>query len=323
MRSAKILNVFWHSVDGDCSSVNRVNPTTVLFREHIKFLAANFTLISLLEFFRMRQDKRYNHSYHKPPLLLGFDDGFRNVIRYALPILEEFEAPAVFFVIGEILKNPDFVPWYVEMTHMMRRTVKKVIVYRNTNINPAVPEQAMKLRQLFLASFRTCGSESERQMLLTSFADALGVSRPVAQDLDEDLKFVDEKDLNSLPSSSLLTIASHAMTHRDLANLSYEEQLDELQHSDSLLRKHCRSYYPVLAYPNGSFNAHTVSIATKIYRAGFASFLGASYRNLYAYPRICIGNDSVEELAYTVSSKRLKYILPVKRFLHVTGIRPV
>jgi hypothetical protein len=111
------------------------------------------------------------------------------------------------------------------------------------------------------------------------------------------------------------------MTHRYLATLTYAEQAYELEQSDLLLCEQCPSYYPVVAYPLGSFNDDTLSIANRIYKAGFATFLGSSYSNLYAYPRIGLGHNAVEELAYILSPKRLKYILPLKRFLHITGIR--
>lgn len=323
MRSTRILSVFWHSVESDSFSPDRVYPTEHLFREHIKFLVANYTPISILDFLEIHEQKRSNDSYKKPPLLLGFDDGFKNVIHRALPILEEFRAPAVFFVIGAVLRNPYFVPWYVEVRHLIRRTTKKTLVYRGATLDLAGQPNVMHLRSLFAASFLACRSESDRQTLLQNFADSLGVTRPQAHDLDEDLQFVNGKDLAALPSSSLLTVASHAMTHRDLGILSDEEQVEELEVSDSLLRVQCPSYYPVIAYPNGSFNSKTLSIARRIYKAGFAVLLGASYRNPYAYPRIGIENDSVGEVAYAVSSKRRNYILPVKRFLHVTGIRPL
>jgi hypothetical protein len=88
-----------------------------------------------------------------------------------------------------------------------------------------------------------------------------------------------------------------------------------------LLRQHCPAYYPIISYPGGSFSADTIAIATRIYKAGFAVFLGASYRNRYAYPRVGINYASSRELAHIVSPNRLNYILPLKRFLHVIGIR--
>jgi len=322
MNSEKLLSVFWHSVERDDFSPDRLHPTESLFKKHLKFLLANYTPISILDFLQLREHKR-SISYTKRPVLLGFDDGFKNIMRLALPILEEFRVPAVFFVIGNILRNPCFVPWHIEVRHVIRRTTKKTLIYRGATLNLTELENVVRLKGRFAASFLACRSDVDRQALLQNFADSLGVARPVADDLDEDLRFVNKADLANLPSSSLLTVASHAMTHRDLATLPYKEQVEELELSDLLLREYCASYYPVVAYPNGSFNLETINIASRIYKAGFAVFLGASYRNLYAYPRIGIENHSVKEVAYAISLKRRKYILPIKRFLYLSGIRPL
>jgi peptidoglycan/xylan/chitin deacetylase (PgdA/CDA1 family) len=321
MRNPKILSVFWHSVDDNPVLPNGPNPTVSVFREHIKFFTENYTPITISEFLRIRQEKRLIFSYNKPPVLLGFDDGFKNVIRYALPVLEEFKVPTLFFVIGEILRSPDFVPWYVERKHLLRKTVARTVAYGNRSFNLSLRQDRAKLMRVFDASFETCVAEADRQNLMRDFAEVLGVHRPKRADLDEDLKFIDAKDLANLMPSSLVTVASHAMTHRDLATLSYDEQVYELEQSDLLLRQHCPSYYPVIAYPNGSFNKDTIVIAKGIYKAGFAVLLGSSYGNVYAYPRIGLRHDSVQELAYAISAKRLNYIFPVKRLLHVAGIR--
>jgi hypothetical protein len=224
---------------------------------------------------------------------------------------------------GEILKNPDFVPWYVEVIHLIRRAARNIVLHEGTRINLTVPADIAKLRGIVGAAFRRCRSEADRQTLLTNFANMLGSIRPKAHELDEDLQFVDGRDLANLTASSLLTIGSHAMRHYDLATLSYEEQVYELVESDHVLRQQCQCYYPVIAYPNGSFNAYTVNIGTRIYEAGFAVLLGASHRNIYAYPRIGLQRGSVREVAHAISPKRRNYILPLKRMLHVTGIRPL
>jgi peptidoglycan/xylan/chitin deacetylase (PgdA/CDA1 family) len=318
----KILSVFWHSVDGHSAGPDGTNPTVSLFREHIRFFRQNYTPISAPEFLRIYRDRRLSRFYDKPPVLLGFDDGFKNIIRHALPVLEELKVPALFFVIGEILRNPDFVPRYIEVKQLLRRARGKQFVYDGTKIDLSLPQDGIKLRRLFGASLRACNLESDRQKLLNNLAALLGVDRPKGSDLDEDLKFVDIKDLVGLTSSSQLTLASHAMTHRYLATLTDEEQVYELEQSDLLLREHCQSYYPVIAYPGGSFNAATIAIAKRTYEGGFSTFLG-TYQNLYAYRRICLGHNSVQELAYAISRKRLNYILPIKRLLHITGIRPL
>ncbi|MDH3599395.1 MAG: polysaccharide deacetylase family protein [Candidatus Tectomicrobia bacterium] len=323
MKKMRILSLFWHSVESDVIPLDYLdgsNPTTSMFREQVKFVLSHYNSVSIIEFLELLRNPDAGHSTHKAPVLLGFDDGFKNVMTNALPILNEFNIPAVFFVTGEILRNPDFVPWFVEVKHLMRWAMHQTIVYRDTKFHLVSPQDCTKLQALLNLSIQACRSETERQRLLTYCANLLGVDRPAAPDLDDDLRFVSKEDLAELGSSSLLTVASHAMTHRHLGSLTYEEQLHELEQSDTLLRQHCPSYYPIVAYPSGSFNTDTISIATHTYAAGFATFLGASYRNPYAYPRIGVNQDTVQELAYAVSPQRLNYLLPLKRALHSSGI---
>ena len=87
------------------------------------------------------------------------------------------------------------------------------------------------------------------------------------------------------------------MSHRDLTMLSYEEQVSELEQSDSLLRDQCSCYCPVIAYPNGSFTAETIAIAKRVYKAGFAVFW-ARPTELHPYAQISVENASVPEVAY-------------------------
>ncbi|MGH9856962.1 MAG: polysaccharide deacetylase family protein, partial [Acidobacteriota bacterium] len=211
MRKTMNLSVFWHSVEADSLSPDGTNPSARLFREHVRFLSENYTPISVVDFLQIQRDKKLTRSYRKAPVCLGFDDGFKNVLTNALPVLEEFKVPAVFFVIGEILRNPNFVPWYVERKHLIRKAAKKTITYCNTSINLSLQQDRTKLKSLFDASFKGCPSEFDRQKALNDFANLLDVNRPEGADLDEDLKFVEPKDLANLPSSSLLTVASHAM----------------------------------------------------------------------------------------------------------------
>ncbi len=319
----KILSLYWHSVEPDSINpeyIDGSNPTASIFRDQIKFIVNKYTPISIFDFMKIIENKNLIRSYAKPPVLLGFDDGFKNVIDQALPVLSEFKIPAVIFVIGEILKNPDFVPWYVEMIHMLRKTKKKTVIYDNVTIDLVSKKGRTLLRNLFEASFKALKFDDDRQRLLTKIVGLLEVERPRASELDDDLRFVCKEDLSDFFSTSLLTVASHAMTHRNLASLTYEEQVYELEQSDSLLKEHCPSYYPAISYPDGSFNKDTVSIAKGIYKSAFALLENSSYSNLYAYSRIGVGHDTVQELVHATSFVRLNFLLPVKRFLHNNNI---
>ena len=323
MRGFKIICICWHSVDSDSTnpeSLDGSNPTLSQFREQIGFLTEYYSPISIRQFVELSENPSLLCAYKKPPILLTFDDGFKNVIDQALPVLSEFGVPASFFVIGQIIKNPDFVPWYVEGTHMLRRTPKTTVVYQGTTLNPRSQEGRAKLMHLFYCAFQASHTHAESEATLFQLSELLAVKRPGAGDLDNDLRLVNADDLTKLGASSLLSIGSHAMTHRFLNNLNYTEQVFELEQSQLLLSKISPSYFPALAYPGGAFNGDTVAIAKGKYKCAFALASGSSYRDIYVYPRVIIGRNTASHLAYAISSLRLSYLLPVKRLLRTSRI---
>ena len=190
-------------------------------------------------------------------MLLGFDDGFKNVIRYALPVLDEFKVPAVFFVIGRDSEEPQFCALVCGGEAACSQGEKKDrYFYDNTYLDLSLQEDGVRLRGLFDASIRASKSEADRQKLLTHLAELLCVDRPEGPELDEDLKFVDREDLISLPSSSRLTVASHAMTHRYLATHTTNKLMNwsrAIFYCRSIVHRTTR----VVAYPLGSFNDDT------------------------------------------------------------------
>ena len=156
MRRLNVLSVFWHRIESDSTPPEHLDgtaSTVSAFRDHIRFLTSKYTPISIVEFLRIASNRNLIRSYPKPPILLGFDDGFKSVITNALPILSEFGAPAVFFIAGEILKDPDFVPWFVEMKHVIRRAEPRNVVYRDVRLNLAWREDQARLRRLVAACF--------------------------------------------------------------------------------------------------------------------------------------------------------------------------
>jgi len=319
----KILCVFWHRIYSDSSSTVDAggNPSVSTFRNQLSFLIQNYTPISICEFLEIIEGREDGRSYRRPPVLLGFDDGFKSVLTNGLPIMTELKVPATMFVIAGTLLDRQFVPWFLEVRHIIRKTRRQRLTLYNANLDLRVRGDRLMVGRLFRARLRACRLETERQQLLTEFAALMDVRRPTLADLDEDLLLVDREDLAALERSSVLTIASHTMTHRYLESLTGDEQLYELRESNSVLRQNCAAYCPVIAYPSGSFNRVTMSAVDKIYRAGFAVASGSSYRNHHAYPRIALESTAANELAYLLGRVRLNWLLPIKRVLNVIGLR--
>jgi peptidoglycan/xylan/chitin deacetylase (PgdA/CDA1 family) len=322
----KILSLLWHSVKNDF--INQEyhygsNPTQSIFKEQIKFIVDNYTPISIIDFANILEQNISPKVYSKPPVLLGFDDGFKDVLKYALPVLNTFEIPALFFIIGKTIIDKDFVPWFIEIKYLVRKTQKKTILYNNTTFELSTKNQRFALMNFLSAAFMNYKRESDRQTFMENLSELFDIERPLKSHLDEDLILADKEDLIALGSDSLLTISSHSQTHNILANLSRQEQIFELENSNLLLSDNCPSYYPAISYPNGSFNHDTTDIAQQFYKFGFATLLGSSYRNFFKYPRIILKSYNVERLKYVLSPLRLNLIHPVKKFLYKFRLRKI
>ena len=74
------------------------------FVEQLSFLQRNYRIISLSEYLRARREGRPLPPYSA---ILTFDDGFRNFLTVAAPLLSERNIPAAMFLITDRMRNGD------------------------------------------------------------------------------------------------------------------------------------------------------------------------------------------------------------------------
>src|SRR5260370_15067445 len=68
-----------------------------IFRDHDSYFSKNFDLIS--------EDDLLSRRLPKRPLLITFDDAYRSILTVGGPILREFSAPSIFFIIPSVVQN--------------------------------------------------------------------------------------------------------------------------------------------------------------------------------------------------------------------------
>lgn len=82
-----------------------VTPET--FRSHLAFIKQKYSPVSLTELI----NRVKNHTLEGKEICITFDDGYRDNITNALPILEEFQIPATVFVTTSHLGQVGTFPW--------------------------------------------------------------------------------------------------------------------------------------------------------------------------------------------------------------------
>jgi len=104
MKKGRLEIILYHFVSDENNIFTGFghNVKPVVFREQIKYLSENYTIIS----FEQAKNVIIN-GYKGPYVSICFDDGYSNNIIEAYPILEEFKIPATIFICPSVLGNRD------------------------------------------------------------------------------------------------------------------------------------------------------------------------------------------------------------------------
>ncbi len=202
-----------------------------------------------------------------PFAVLTFDDGYRDQMDHAVPVLTRHEAPFTLYV------TPGFAErrarlWWVELEEAVRNasTIDVEIGGTSIALPAASPEEKQAAFTLLYRRLKAC-SEEELLLVIGRLAQAWEV--------DQD-RIVDElcmgwSEIEALARNPLVTIGAHTMTHPRLARVGEADMRTEVGASRSVLEDRLARPVVHLAYPVGDAG----SAGSREFRAasdfGFAS----------------------------------------------------
>jgi peptidoglycan/xylan/chitin deacetylase (PgdA/CDA1 family) len=224
-----------HSATGDPWGL-AVDPRH--FAEHVELLASTFRPLPLG---RLVEDARLGH-VAASSVAVTFDDGYRDNLVVAKPLLERHGvAASVFVVTGAVGSAREF--WWDRLERV--RTAAGL---------PDADYRALHARLLGLAH------ESRRDALDELLA-GLSVSAP------HERTTLTVEELGMLASGELIEVGAHTVTHPDLRQLPRSGQLREMRASRRQLEDWLARPVTGFAYPFGGLGPTTAGTARA---AGFA-----------------------------------------------------
>lgn len=281
---------------GDLDSWLRVE--TSAFREHLKLLSNRGEFI---------QPSALSHvdelQGDGPFFLLTFDDGYSNNLRLAVPILREYDVPALFFVsTHHLITGERF--WF-------DRVVDGVQATRTTRVD---------LRQFGLRRYRFPARDDVRrweaiQGLLSDIKRIGNPGTPAVNRVVDHLASLAEQDsrvtewcrplrveeLQEMASTGLCHFGSHGHRHEILTLLDEKPLNETLVNSRRILEGLLGVPVTDLAYPNGN---HDDRVAAACREAGYERAFGVEPALLgrghdpFRIPRLLVGGyDSAGQLA--------------------------
>lgn len=209
---------------------------------------------------------------------LTFDDGLRNNVEVAWPILRRLQIPATFFVCPGLIERREWL-WPHENRQRLRHAGPEGAGRLARELGaPAGIEPFMNwMKSLPLAA---------RQAAERAVRAATPHYRPSsAERHDFDVATWDE--LRTL-DPALVTIGSHTLKHPILPSLSEAQADAELGESRSAIEAALQRPAGFFAYPNGDYDAVIYRLVQKHYRAAVDTTEGwaSPAADLYRLPRV-------------------------------------
>jgi peptidoglycan/xylan/chitin deacetylase (PgdA/CDA1 family) len=200
------------SAPSDAYPFDQLHVRTSELAAHCELIASCCTPTSLAD---LRRAVLEDSPLPARPVLVTFDDGYRNIATLAVPILERYGIPAAFFV-----------------------------------CTSSIAER----RLLWYDAIARRGKEADAgRMKRLSFAEWRRVERDARTPVDDDdpLAPMTLQDIQALAAHRLFEFGSHTASHPILASAPVSAQRDEIVTSLRVLETWTRKPVTAFAYPNG------------------------------------------------------------------------
>jgi len=269
------------------------------FRTHMRLLKDNFHLV------RFEEDWS---GLKGPAVAVTFDDGYADNALKALPILEEMEVPATFFVsTGTLGTRQEF--WWDELERIVLGGEKRPAEFRldDPEYERAWPTlSGTQCQALYEDLQRLMGKVGplRREGWAGQLRKWAGLDR-TGREIHRPLS---ENELKRLADSQWATVGAHTVTHTPLSTLSEDEQLNEIVLSKEHLERITGRKVEVFSYPFGRKVDYTRTSVRICREAGFlksaANFPGQAHRwtDRFQIPRQLVRNWDGETFAAQLRS---------------------
>ena len=214
----------------------------------------------------------------RPFAVLTFDDGYRDNLTRALPVLDRLQAPFTVYVpTGAITR--ELYAWWLALRALIRSHDELTIECMGERFSCAnLADKVAALR----AVARWVGRDFSRSFDLAPTFAAYGISLEALADA----YFLNENDLRALARHPLVTIGAHTTSHAALATLEADKARAEMAENKSFLEGLLGREVAHFAYPYGAADAGYGGREAKLAReTGFASAVRLQNRPVFPVHR--------------------------------------
>jgi peptidoglycan/xylan/chitin deacetylase (PgdA/CDA1 family) len=230
----------------DAFQPNRLLEVTPAFLEDVLRVlrGADIAVVTLDEMHRRLTERDFRRRF----VCLTFDDGYRDNLRYALPILRTYQAPFTLYVptsfpdrVGEL--------WWLTLEHAIARhdRISLVMDGRDRRYECDTPEAKYELYEHIYWWLRSLPSEDDLRAAVRDLGTRYGVDDA---GLREELCMT-WSEIEEVASDPLATIGAHTVNHVMLRKASDDAVRSEMQQSAAVIEAALGKRPVHFSYPVG------------------------------------------------------------------------
>ena len=260
-----------------------------LFDKCISYITRNYEVVLL-------EDLIFSPELHnkKKFATILFDDGYKDNLLYAAPILDKYKCKASFYVVTDCIEN-NIVTWTHILEHIFQYTSKSDI-----NLTFDFLPDDLKVTRLInedirmdylrkLIPFLKTLPHQQRNIVIETV-------RTTFSDIDLPRIMMNWRDLMELKNAGHY-IGSHTVSHCMLGTMYDEGEIrNELILSAQAIEKNLGYFPKTISYPVGSYNDTTIRISKEAgYTIGLAvkqKLFDPDRESVFEIPRIELYNES-------------------------------
>jgi peptidoglycan/xylan/chitin deacetylase (PgdA/CDA1 family) len=264
MSKKSIRNFLFHRVSPERDLL--WDPMEVAhFEKCIKYISSHYEVIGVEQLPELKNDFQ-KHKY----ATISFDDGYKDNITYALPVLDKYGIKASFYVVTDCI-DKNIPTW----THLVE------YLFQHTTKNNLQLDFDFFSVPFIVKGFRSSAERIEYCRKLIPYLKVLSneqrvsVISAITQTFDDVkipefmMSWNDLKELNAKGHY----IGSHTVTHGMLGRMSDENEIKaELLNSGNAIKKNIGYFPTTIAYPIGDYNANVIKLCKECgYEIGLAT----------------------------------------------------
>ena len=222
-------------------------------RQHMLYLRRHYRLLhleaALEELYTPRKNELYRRDKHTP-LVLTFDDGYRDNYTHGFVLARELQIPITIFLIPGYIESGDYF-WWGEHKRLIHFTQMKDITLSSHTYHLDQLDERITLSREIDKQLRFATSVSQREAFLKAIRKKLAVPSSAVLNKETALSLT-WTEIQAMEKSGWVSFGAHTMHHPILAYLTDPTELhQEVEKCREIVEQHLEHPIRTFAYPVG------------------------------------------------------------------------